>query len=479
MDKEIREILDIFTEINQIPRESKHEQQISDWLMTWAEKQGFTAKRDKLMNILIHIPPTPGYEKSPVVVLQGHMDMVCEKTPESTHDFRKDAIKVLIDGDWVHGDQTTLGADNGIAMAMAMKIATDPSIEHPELELLFTVDEETGLTGANGLYSDFLKGKILLNIDSEDDKKFTIGCAGGRDTKIRFIKEDEAIPENFEIYKLSVSGLSGGHSGSDIHLGRANANKLLGRVLDHIQRQVPELRLLSLSGGSAHNAIPRDAHALIGLPTLQTDPASRFEPFFFDLRQEYKERDPRLSISLEKATASPEMAYSKSTGSRIIQTLMALPHGVAAMSPTIPGLVETSSNLATLKENSGELTILTSQRSSVMSRLDATTRSIESVGSLAGAEVESGNGYPAWQPDMDSTLLKKCTAVYERVHKKKPVIEVIHAGLECGVIGAKYPGMEMISFGPLIVNAHSPEEKMSISSLEKVWRFLKQLLKEL
>lgn len=479
MDQEIREILDIFTEINKIPRESKHEKQISDWLMVWSEKQGFTAKRDKLMNVLIHVPPTPGYEKSPVVVLQGHMDMVCEKTPESTHDFRKDPVKVLIDGDWVHGDQTTLGADNGIAMAMAMKTATDPFIEHPELELLFTVDEETGLTGANGLSSDFLKGKILLNIDSEDDKKFTIGCAGGRDTKIRFIKEDETIPENFRIYKLFVSGLAGGHSGSDIHKGRANANKLLGRVLDHLQRQVPELRLLSLSGGSAHNAIPRDARALIALPPAQPAPASRYEPFFFDLRQEYSESDPKLRLSIEKAAESPEMAYSKSTGSRIIQTLMALPHGVAAMSSTIPGLVETSSNLATLKEDSGELTILTSQRSSVMSRLDATTRSIESVGSLAGADVESGNGYPAWQPDMDSALLKKCTTVYERVHGKKPRIEVIHAGLECGVIGAKYPGMEMISFGPLIVNAHSPEEKMSVTSLEKVWRFLKQLMKEL
>jgi dipeptidase D len=479
MNKEIREILDILTEINTIPRESKHEKQISDWLMTWAKEQGFTAKRDKLMNVLIHVPPTPGYEKSPVVVLQGHMDMVCEKTPESTHNFRKDPIKVLIDGDWVHADHTTLGADNGIAMAMAMKIATDPSIEHPELELLFTIDEETGLTGANGLSPDFLKGKILLNIDSEDDKKFTIGCAGGRDTKIRFIKEDEAVPEKFGIYKLSVSGLAGGHSGSDIHKGRANANKLLGRVLDHIQRQEPELRLISLSGGSAHNAIPRDARALITLPPAQTDPASRFEPFFFDLRQEYKESDSRLRLSIEKAAESPEMAYSKSVSTRIIQTLMALPHGVAAMSSTIPGLVETSSNLATLKEDSGELTILTSQRSSVMSRLDGVTRRIESVGFLAGAEVESGNGYPAWQPDMDSALLKKCKKVYERVHGNKPRIEVIHAGLECGVIGAKYPGMEMISFGPLIVNAHSPEEKMSLSSLERVWRFLKELMKEL
>ncbi|MDD5583096.1 MAG: aminoacyl-histidine dipeptidase [Candidatus Marinimicrobia bacterium] len=478
MDKEIQDILDLFTEINAIPRKSKHEKQISDWLMAWAKEHRFQAKRDKLLNVLINVPATPGYENRPVVILQGHMDMVCEKTPDSSHDFSKDPIKVLIDGDWVHADQTTLGADNGIAIAIALKIASNPSIKHPALELLFTVDEETGLTGASGLSSDFLRGKILLNIDSEDDKKFTIGCAGGRDTNITFQRDMEDINSS-KAYSISISGLSGGHSGSDIHKGRANANKLLGRVLDHIYRDVNELQLISISGGSAHNAIPRDAKALFVLPSVISDPASRYESFFLALQQEYKTTDPGLCIQIKQLTESPPKAYSRPLTTRIIHTLMALPHGVANMSATIPNRVETSSNVATLTEDEDNLTLHTSQRSSVMSRLDEITRRIESVGFLADAHVVSGTGYPAWQPNMDSPLLKKCIAVYKRVHGKEPLIEVIHAGLECGVIGAKYPGMDMISFGPLIVNAHSPEEKMSLSSLEKVWKFIKPLLEEL
>ena len=478
MDREIRDILDLFTEINKIPRQSKHEKQISDWLMTWAEKNGFAAKRDNLLNVLIHVPPTPGYEKRPVVVLQGHMDMVCEKTPDSPHDFSKDPVKVLIDEDWVHADKTTLGADNAIALAMAMKIAIDPAVEHPELELLFTIDEETGLTGANGLSSDFIKGKILLNIDSEDDKKFTIGCAGGRDTKISFPVEFISNPEAYSLMKISVSGLTGGHSGSDIHKSRANANKILARVLDRLDRD--DIYLVTLTGGSAHNAIPRDAEALLAIPRTDSSPLSRIESLIQDLQHEYQATDPNLIVSWEEISRPADQVLTRDLTKRIIQTLLALPHGVAAMSSQIDGLVETSNNLATLKTDSKKITLLTSQRSSVMSRLDVITRQIESVGHLAGAEVRSGNGYPSWQPDMNSKLLKKCKEVYRKVHDgEEPVIEVIHAGLECGVIGAKYDGMEMISFGPLILDAHSPDERMSLPSLEKVWSFTKTLLKEL
>lgn len=478
MDREIQDILNIFTEINKIPRQSKHEKQISDWLMRWADKNGLAAERDKLMNVLIHVPATPGYEKHPIVVLQGHMDMVCEKTPDSSHDFSKDPVKVLIDGDRVHADKTTLGADNAIALAIAMKIAVDPAVDHPELELLFTVDEETGLTGANGLSSDFIKGKILLNIDSEDDKKFTIGCAGGRDTKISFPVHHISCPESYSIYKISVSGLTGGHSGSDIHKGRANANKILARVLDRLDRE-GEIYLASLSGGSAHNAIPRDAEALMALHRTDPSPISRIELFIQDLQQEYQTTDPNLTVTWEEIPESSDKVLTRALTIKIIHTLLALPHGVAAMSSQIAGLVETSSNLATLKTDSEKITVLTSQRSSVMSRLDAITRQIECAGNLSGAEIRSGKGYPSWQPDMNSKLLKKCTEVYRKVHGKEPVIEVIHAGLECGVIGAKYDGMEMISFGPLILDAHSPDERMSLSSLEKVWRFTKTLMKEL
>jgi len=478
MHKEIRDILDIFTEINIIPRQSKHEKQISDRLMAWAEMNGLSAERDKLLNVLIHVPPTPGYEAKPTVVLQGHMDMVCEKTPDSPHDFSKDPVKVLIDGEWVHADKTTLGADNAIALAMAMKIAVDTAIEHPELELLFTVDEETGLTGANGLSSDFIKGKILLNIDSEDDKKFTIGCAGGRDTTLSFPVEYRPFPESYSLFKISVSGLTGGHSGSDIHKGRANANKILGRVLDRLEKK-GHIYLVSLSGGSAHNAIPRDAEAFLALPGMNSAPLSQIESFIRDLRHEYEATDANLSVLCEKISKTADQVLTRNLTKKIIHTLLALPHGVAAMSSDIPGLVETSNNLATIKTDSNKITILTSQRSSVMSRLDAITRRIESVGFLSGSEVRTGNGYPSWQPDMNSKLLKKCKEVYRKVHGEEPVIEVIHAGLECGVIGAKYDGMEMISFGPLILDAHSPDERMSLPSLEKVWRFTKRLLKEI
>ncbi len=478
MDKDIRDILDIFTEINKIPRQSKHEKQISDRLMTWAEKNNLTAERDELLNVLIHVPPSPGYEKSPVVVIQGHMDMVCEKTPDSSHDFSKDPVKVLIDGDWVHADRTTLGADNAIALAIAMKIAIDTSVAHPELELLFTVDEETGLTGANGLSSDFIKGKVLLNIDSEDDKKFTIGCAGGRDTVISFPLEYIPAPDPCSFMRISVSGLTGGHSGSDIHKGRANANKILARVLDHLDRK-SNFYLVSLSGGSAHNAIPRDAEAWIALPEKNSCSPTYINPFIRDLCREYEATDPNMTVTCNEISIPSDKVITRPLTHKIINTVLALPHGVAAMSSRIEGLVETSSNLATLRTNSDTITLSTSQRSSVMSRLDAITRRIESIGHLSGAQVRSGNGYPSWQPDMESKLLKKCIEVYKKVHGNEPVIEVIHAGLECGVIGAKYKGMEMISFGPLITDAHSPDERMSLTSLEKVWRFTKTLLKEL
>jgi len=473
-------ILDLFEEISAIPRCSKHEEKICAFFLQWAEKNGLQSKKDKVGNVLIKVPASTGYEGSGAVVIQGHMDMVCEKTADSPHDFTKDPIRFVYDGEWLKADRTTLGSDNGIALAMAMVLALDKEAVHPPLELLFTVDEETGLTGANALQADFIEGKILLNIDSEDEGVFTVGCAGGRDTHISLALQYEDAPPGFIMARLKTGGMSGGHSGININDERANAIKILARTLMRIKAEFG-LRLADISGGTAHNAIPRDAWADIFIPR---DNFKTIEKTVADMEEvckhEFKKIDPDLKISVElQPETMGKRPLNAADSARIVDLIIALPHGVAAMSTEMKELVETSNNLASAKIANSKIDIVTSQRSSVMSRLDALTWRIEAMARLAGAQAASGNGYPPWQPNLQSPLLARCKDVYRKLFGREPHVEVIHAGLECGIIGDKKAGMDMISFGPTLKNPHAPEEKIHIESIGKIWDFLVELLKSL
>jgi dipeptidase D len=473
-----KQILAQFEKISAIPRCSKNEEKIAAYLVDWAKQNGLVSKQDKAGNVLILVPATPGYENTGTIVIQGHMDMVCEKTADSTHDFCQDPIRFVYDGDWLKADKTTLGADNGIAIAMALTLALDKKTAHPPLELLFTVDEETGLTGANALQGDFIDGKVLLNVDSEDEGVFTVGCAGGRDTHISLPLQYEDPPAGYVMARLKAGGMTGGHSGVNINDERANAIRVLVRTILQMQTET-DLRIADIAGGTAHNAIPRDAWADF---FLAKDNFKKIEKTVADydqiFRNEFKNTDPNLKLSLEPMPETTgKRALTAESSPKICNLLFALPHGIAAMSTDIHGLVETSNNLANIKIQNSKLEIVTSQRSSVMSRLHALTLKIEIIARLAGAEAVSGNGYPAWQPNMKSPLLSRCQIVYEKLFGKKPHVEAIHAGLECGIIGDKKAGMDMISFGPTLKNPHSPDEKIHVESIGKIWDFLVELLK--
>lgn len=479
-DATAQKILDAFATISAIPRKSGNETKVREYLSKWAEENKFAAITDNTGNLLIKIPASKGMEKRKTITLQGHLDMVCEKTPGSTHDFSKDPIKLVQDGEWLKADQTTLGADNGIAVAMAMCLATDKSIAHPDLELLFTIEEETGLTGALGLEPGALKGKYLINIDSETDNIFTVGCAGGKDTHIDLDLCYEEVPNDYEAILLKVGGLTGGHSGENIIDERGNAIKLLCRVLHKI-RELCDLRIIGLSGGSAHNAIPRDAEAAFFVPASETAKIRELvENAEATLKSEFAITDPELKITISPIHNTPDRRAMLSYLSlKALDLISAIPHGVAARSTEMPHLVETSSNLAKLWVDNGKLHIHTSQRSSVMSRLDARTDRIEAIARLADAKARSGNGYPSWRPDFKSALLKKCREIYTELFNEEPRVEAIHAGLECGLIINKHPGMQAISLGPTIKNPHSPEEKMYLPSLGKLYKLLSSILSEL
>ena len=478
MNEKIREILNYFEQINTIPRCSRQEAAISKWLMNWAKTSGFAVHGDPAGNLVIRVPAAAGYEKAPVIVIQGHMDMVCEKTPDSDHDFSTDPIRMITDGDWVTADRTSLGADNGIALAIAMAIAADRSGQHPPLELLFTVDEETGLNGAKKIPEDFFDGRIFLNIDSETEGVFTVGCAGGRDLRLVLPFETTAIRQTETPMEIAVRGLRGGHSGIDIHRLRANANVLMARLLHALQHL--EVRLIAAEGGSVHNAIARDARAVIACETSKcADVPGMVDTFAQIARQEFARTEPAMQITVgrSEAASSEIRALSVQDTRKAVQLLSALPHGVGGMSPDVAGLVETSNNLATAALDRGTLKILTSQRSASPSKLDEICEKISAVAALAGAAVDMVNEHPPWPPDMDAPLLARCRAVYEGLFHKPPVVEVIHAGLECAVIGAKFEDIDMISFGPDLENPHSPDERLYVPSLEKIWDFIVALLR--
>jgi dipeptidase D len=477
--RKTKEILDAFEEIAKIPRVSKNEAQIAQWLKNWGESKGFEVQMDSVQNILIKVPSSPGYEDAPVAVLQGHMDMVGEKTPDSTHDFAKDPIKFVYEGEWLTADKTTLGADNGIAIAMSMVLATDKEAKHPPLELLFTVDEETGLTGANALKPGFIEGKILINIDSEDEGVFTVGCAGGINTMLNLPLDFEPLPTGYVEFLLKAGGMKGGHSGIDIALGKANAIQVLGRVLKEITGDCP-IRISDLKGGSAHNAIPRDAEAIIHLPLnclkRVEDVVKNIES---TIKAEFKNIEPDLLITLESSGLKKDMVLTEESNAKLIDFILAIPHGVYAMSADIADLVETSNNFASISFEGNKAKILSSQRSSYKSRLKALTDKLEAVARISGGTASSGDGYPPWPANMDSPLLARCIRVYKKMYSKEPVVEIIHAGLECGIIGDKNEGMDMISIGPTLKYPHCPDEKIHIGTIGMVWDFLLKLLEDI
>lgn len=461
-----------FDQVTKVPRPSCHEEQIRDFLINFAKSHNVAVKTDKCGNVLMHKDATPGMENAPVVILQAHMDMVAEKNGNVEHDFLKDPIDTYVDGDWVKARGTTLGADNGIGIAAAMAVMIDPDLKHGPVEALFTVNEEIGLEGAQNLGEDMLGGNILINLDSEDDGEIFVGCAGGIDTTAWFDYKRSLAPDNFSYLKISVSGLLGGHSGGDIHLGRANANKLVARFLWGCSQKW-NLELIEFDGGNLRNAIPREAHAVFGIETeLADDLIKALQDYAGWIQNEYAGIEPSISIKVEEV-AKPEYSIDQTTSIALVRALYSAPHGVISMSRDIEGLVETSTNLAAVKmEDGNRIKVTTSQRSSVESRKYSIAGQVEALFQLAGAKVDHSDGYPGWAPNMKSPIMKIAADAYEELFGVKPAIKAIHAGLECGLFLDKYPHLDMVSFGPTMTGVHSPDEQLLIPTVDKFWRHL-------
>lgn len=465
-----------FDALRQIPRESKNEKAASEYVISVAEKNGLKYNQDDAGNVVIRVPATPGHESAQTIVLQGHLDMVCEKNADVDFDFTKDAIQVHQEGDWLYAQGTTLGADNGIGVAAGLALTEDKTSIHGPLELLFTVDEETGLTGAAQLQSSFLNGEIMLNLDSEEEGVFTIGCAGGGDTKFFLDTTHEKFTGKF--LKIGVSGLKGGHSGMDISKNRGNAIKFLVRLLWPAMEKY-SFRLVAIDGGSKRNAIAREIFAQ--LVVTEDDYAAfkkELEIEFANLQFEYKSVETDVKLTIEELDETLEKTLDKKTQENLFNFLFSLPHGILKMSADIPDLVETSVNLATVKTLEGSIEVGVSSRSSINSALEATRQKLRAIGKLANATVEQPVGYPGWAPNLDSPILDILKKIHKKVEGKEPEVQAIHAGLECGIIGEKFPGMDMISLGPNIENPHSPDERVQISSVERFWELLKATLEE-
>ena len=465
-----------FHEITQIPRPSKKEEQIIAYLKSFGEKYKLITKTDKAGNVLICKAATKGYENKKTTILQAHIDMVCEKNSDTVFNFDTDPIQTYVEDDWVKAHGTTLGGDNGIGMAMMLAVLASDELQHPALECLFTVDEETGLTGAFALEQNFLSGEVLINLDSEDDGIIFIGCAGGIDTTVTLNYKPEKTPENYFAFSVSVKGLTGGHSGDDIEKGRGNANKILNRFLWTLNKQT-DLRLASFDGGNLRNAIAREAVAVACVPWAEKENVRvLFNHFINDLEIEISDLEPKMALLLESETL-PETVIDKGTSNALLNALYACAHGVIAMSRDMPNLVETSTNLASVKMKEGNtILITTSQRSSVESSKYDIMQQVESVFALAGATITHGDGYPGWKPNLKSDVLKTAQSSYKKLFGKEPKIRAIHAGLECGLFLEKYPFLDMISIGPQMSGVHSPDERLSISSTQKCWKWLIQIL---
>lgn len=476
-DFEPRALWGHFDEILTIPRGSKEEDRIRAYVVQVAERLGMEHEVDATGNVVVRKPATAGHEDAPATMLQAHLDMVNEKNSDVEHDFDVDAIKPVLDGEYLTADGTTLGSDNGIGVAAMLAIMGATDLVHGPLEFLFTIDEETGLTGAAGLDPALVSSRQLINLDSEEEGALTVGCAGGADTDLTVNLETTSPPADMKAHGVKLLGLNGGHSGVDIHLQRGNAVQLLARML-HAAAPAPCF-LAEIQGGNKHNAIPREAWATVLVPVAgSADFLARLDEQFAGVKAEFSVPEPGMELSVGDAPL-PAAVWTAEASARALALLVALPHGVVAMSNDIPGLVETSTNLAAVKSEEGVLKVLMSSRSSVASALDWIRGKIEAAGALAGADIDHHDGYPGWKPDLDSRLLKVVQGVHAEVLGSEPHVEAIHAGLECGLIGEMVPGMDMISFGPQIEFPHSPNERVKVDSVGRFYDLLTETLKEL
>lgn len=478
-DLEPRLVWEQFDAITHVPRPSKHEERVIEFLIEFAKTHSLEWQRDDIGNVVIRKAATAGYETRPTVILQSHMDMVCEKNADVQFDFASEPIRTYIEGDWVKAQGTTLGADCGIGMAAALAMLIDDSVEHGPLEALFTVDEETGLTGAFNLGEGMLMGKYLINLDSEDEGEIFIGCAGGVDTVATFEVQREPAPEGYRFYRFDVSNLVGGHSGDDIEKGRANSNKIVARLMYEAQSEYGA-RLSYIDGGNLRNAIPREAYAVFGVPAKHKEAfEERYDRFAMDVKSEFNITEPDMHLSLNPMPATVDVLAMPLQQS-LIGALVGVPNGVLAMSMAVKGLVETSTNLASVKfEGDDKIVVTTSQRSSLESAKLYAKQAVESVFLLAGAEVEHSDGYPGWSPDPKSRLLEITVESYRRLFATEPRVRAVHAGLECGLFLEKYPHLEMVSFGPTIRGVHSPDERLEIPTVDKFWRLLCDVVKNI
>lgn len=477
-DLEPKLMWELFDEITRVPRPSKREEKIVAYLVDFAVKNNLAYRHDAIGNVVICRPAAKGYEHLPVVVLQSHVDMVCEKNSGVEHDFDNDPIDAYVDNGWVKARGTTLGADCGIGMAAAMAVLTDPAIECGAVEALFTVDEETGLTGAFNLEEGMISGKYLINLDSEDEGEIFIGCAGGVDTLASYALQCVDADTTQSYYRIEVSGLKGGHSGDDIDKGRANSIKLLANLLYDLQSKY-DISLHKIEGGNLRNAIPREAYAVIGVDSAKCDELeSAIAQYTSEVKGVYAVTEDSLSIVCEPCEM-PEKLLECTLQTSLLRALIGLPNGVLAMSQTMPGLVETSSNLASVKFVDDTIVVTTSQRSSVeRSKRDA-AHSIEAVFVATGGDVLHSDGYPGWTPNPDSQLLELTKESYVELFGCEAKVRAIHAGLECGLFLQRYPSLEMVSFGPTLRGVHSPDERIEIESVAKFWKLLLHLLKRL
>lgn len=473
-----KELWNNFADLNAVPRASKKEEQVIQFIIDFGKKLQLPTHKDEVGNVIIKKPATPGMEDKTTIVLQSHLDMVHQKNSDTDFDFATQGIDMIVDSDWVKAKGTTLGADNGIGVASIMTLLASKDIPHPPIEALFTIDEETGMTGALGLQGGLLDGKILLNLDTEDDRELTIGCAGGIDVTATGNYETEQIPGDTIGFRITIKGLTGGHSGMDIYKGRGNSNKLMNRVLINATGKFG-LRIHSIDGGGLRNAIPRESVATVVVPAKNTD---AFRNFINEqkavLVSEYKSTDPSIDLSLEGIDA-PATVISSTFQYSLLRAVHTCPNGISRMSPDIPGLVQTSNNVARVLVKDGSYSILCLTRSAVDSEKMDLADSIKSAFELTGATVEFGGSYPGWTPRPDAAIVKLMGDLYKERYHEEADVNACHAGLECGIIGKNYPGMEMISFGPNIRGAHSPDEKVQVSSVEKYWEFLLETLKRI
>lgn len=467
-----------FYELTKIPRPSKHESKAADYVYNFGKSLGLETIKDEAGNVIIKKPATKGMENRKGIILQGHLDMVPQKNSDVEFDFHTDAIKTrIVDNDWVYATGTTLGADNGMGCAVAMAVLESTDLVHGPIEALFTIDEETGMTGARALKAGVLNGDILVNLDSETEGELYVGCAGGLDCSAVFKYNEVAVPAGYATYKVSVTGLLGGHSGMDIILCRANANKVIARVLLPLLRDL-KAELVCIDGGNMRNAIPREAFATVALPKDKVAEAEKLTACIEkSVKAEYAATDKDMKITLSPCDAA-EKAIESKVALNMVKALYGCPSGVERMSDAMPGLVETSNNMAIVKSQNGEICVHSLMRSSVDSAKEDLGEKMRAIFELGGAEVSFAGGYSGWRPNMESPILKEMKAVYKKLYNVEPEVKAIHAGLECGILGGTYPNWDMISCGPTICSPHSPDERVNIGTVDKLWKFIVEVLKE-